>query len=119
MSIVVGGAIFDNRLAKLLANSPVLLMTVKQSVSQSLTSSNAAFVQGLAPAERSSLVQAYTTALQDLWIFYTCASALGLLASFCIKQKVLSDDQSASKQGLRTEEKVTKSYKREVKEAET
>ena len=103
MSIVFGGAIFDNRLSKLVALSRVLPDGVKQKVGSSLTSADQQFVSMLPPSYRSALVRAYTTALQDIWIFYTCAAAVGLSASLLIQQKVLSSEHEVLKQGLETE----------------
>jgi hypothetical protein len=106
ISVVIGGTIFDNRLDRLVTQSSIISPAVKQVVGTSLTSANANFVKGLPPLQQSVLVGAYTIALRDMWMFYTCAAAVGLLASLFIKQKALSDEHKMLQQRLSAEDNV-------------
>lgn len=108
MSVGFGGAIFNSRLARLVALSPVLSIDVKQDMRSSLTSANASLIAGLPAPPRSALIAAYATALRDMWIFYTCAAAVGLVASLCIEQKALSTEHHEPKQGFEVEKKRSK-----------
>ena len=104
MSIVFGGAIFQNQLLPLIAVSSALPPTVKSSLESTSTGAEAGFLASLPSAQRSAVNEAYTQALRDMWIFYTCAAGAGLLASLFIKQRALSDEHEILKQGIGRQE---------------
>ena len=104
MSVVFGGAIFQNELLQLITASPILPPTVKEAVRSTSTGAEAGFLASLPPAQRSTLGEAYTLALRDMWIFYACASGFGLIMSFFVKAKVLSDKHETFKQGIENQE---------------
>lgn len=100
LSIVFGGAIFDNELAGIVTSLPELPSITKQRFRASLTGANAGILAALPAAQRTALEAAYTSALRDLWTFYTCVAALGLGVSFFIKEKALDDQHRTIRQGL-------------------
>ncbi|KAF2661090.1 MFS drug transporter [Lophiostoma macrostomum CBS 122681] len=104
MSVVFGGAIFDNQLARLVSETPELSAAISQSVGASLTAANGGVMAAMPPSQRSALQGAYTASLRDMWIFYTGAAGLGTVLSLLIKQKALSDEHQPSQQGLDSNE---------------
>ena len=103
MSVVFGGAIFDNQLARLVSANRSLPDSVRQVTRSSLTSINSKFVAGLPESQKRHLLQAYTVALRDIWIFHTCCAAIGLGIALLIKHKELGEDQQALGQSSETQ----------------
>ena len=106
ISVVIGGVIFQNRMAK---QGPMLAMSLPSGVAQALGGGSAGastqIVASLPPAQRAVATLAYTKSLQTMWIFYTCIAAAGLAVSLAIGKNKLSKTHQVQKQGLDQQEK--------------
>jgi len=109
-SIVIGGVLFSGGMQ---LREPVLRDAgVSTNVIEELTGGDAAanvrVVQTITDAARQLAVkQAFAWSLRNLWIFYTCVAAVGLIASLFIKKRVLSKEHTETKTGLKKAELVT------------
>ncbi|EON61438.1 hypothetical protein W97_00653 [Coniosporium apollinis CBS 100218] len=108
-SIVIGGVLFSGGMQ---LREPVLRDAgVSANVIEELTGGDAAanvrVVQTITDAARQLAVkQAFAWSLRNLWIFYTCVAAVGLIASLFIKKRVLSKEHTETKTGLKKAELV-------------
>ncbi|KAL9096862.1 MAG: hypothetical protein Q9165_000826 [Trypethelium subeluteriae] len=119
LSVVFGGAIFDNQLSTLVAELPTLSNDIKQMLRTSLTSTDSSLVAKLPATQQRVLIKAHATALQDMWIFYTCAAAVGLVASLFIKHKALRTEHQSLEQGLDNEKEGAENARGSVKARKT
>ena len=105
ISVVIGGVIFQNQMAK---QSATLSMALGPQVAGELGGSsagaNTAIVAALPPGQREVATAAYTKSLQAMWIFYTCIAALGFLISLNISKQQLSNTHETIKTGLEAQQ---------------
>ena len=108
ISVVIGGVIYQNQLAvrsPALANPPASIPPdVLQRLSVGEASSGAGLVAGLPDAQRDAVRAVFAQSLSTLWIFYTVSSFVGLLMSFGIRRKKLTEDHTVTKTGLAAQE---------------
>ena len=106
ISVVIGGVIFQNRMA---AHQAMLRAALPPQTAMALGAGNAGASTGLVnslPHDQQIVVrQAYTESLRDIWIFFVAIAAVGVLASFAIGNQVLSKEHQTYKGGLEQEEK--------------
>ncbi len=107
MSVVLGGVIFTNVLAR---KGPYLASVLPADVVRQLTASssgsNTQFLKSL-PRDQKAIVNiAYTDSLQKMWIFYTAMSALAIGVSLLIGKQVLSKTHEVAKTGLQEQERA-------------
>lgn len=114
ISVVLGGVIFQNQLA---SHASSLAQILPPEVAQSLTSSSfgsaTASLGQLNAEQKRALDVAFTQSLQKIWIFYTAVSALGIVVSFFVKKKELSNEKLEVKTGLAEQERVRLEEKEE------
>ena len=107
ITVVLGGVIFTNELAK---QGPYLATVLPPKVvaelSASSSGSNTEFLKNLPPTEKEIVNVAYTSALQKMWIFYTVLAFLGILVGFLIGNRVLSKKHEETRTGLAEQERV-------------
>ncbi|KAF2719867.1 MFS drug transporter [Polychaeton citri CBS 116435] len=104
LSIVLGGVVFQNSMATRQAS--LADAGLSESVLNVLTADKAAanvdIVRTIQDATQRHVVQdAFAGSLRNMFILYTCAAALALVASAFIKQRHLSDNHIETKTGLK------------------
>ncbi|KAJ6442884.1 multidrug resistance protein fnx1 [Purpureocillium lavendulum] len=101
ISVVVGGAIFNNRMQD---QRDALVPQIGERLATLFGSENAAgsvdIVRSLPSTEKAVVQDAYWNALKYMYVLYCCTSFLGFLISFGIKQKALSSTHTEHKTGL-------------------
>jgi MFS family permease len=107
ISLVIGGVIFQNRMA---AQSDKLAQAgVPKQTRDEITGGSAGAgihaVQTLPGPARAIAQTAFTDSLQVMWIFYTAIMVVGFVASLFISKKKLEEKHEVRKLGLEAEEK--------------
>lgn len=116
MSVVIGGVIFQNGMEK---QGTTLLAELGPDVAALLTGSNAASsvttVAGLPAAQRDIAQRAYFKALRTMFIFYVAFAGLGIVLSFLVGSRKLSNQHTEHRTGLKTLEPVREPIEDEEK----
>ena len=103
-SVVIGQVVYQNQMAK---RTPQLMAALGPQVAQQLSGSgagaNVGLIDALPAAQRTVAQTAFADSLHPMWIMYVCFSAVGLIISFFIKKKKLSNVQEEAKTGLAAE----------------
>ncbi|KIV85410.1 hypothetical protein PV11_01107 [Exophiala sideris] len=107
ISVVLGGVVLNNELAK---KNAELRQVLGAQLAGELTSSSfgatTSLVQSLKGVERQAVNVAYTSSLQKMWIFYTAFAAFGIFISFFITRKELSKQHEKAVTGIAEQERV-------------
>jgi MFS family permease len=103
MSIVIGGAIFqngmDNRASTLRESG--LNATVVASLSGGNAAANVDIVRTISDdVQKKAILDAFAWSLKNLWIMYACISGVGLIASVFIVQSHLSKEHTETRTGI-------------------
>lgn len=105
MSVAIGQVVFQNELQK--HTSSLLAAGVPSGLVASLAKgaavSSTSVIAALPPSQKMLVHEATTNSLSKMWILFTCASALGLLASLGIGKQELSRQHVEHRIGLNTE----------------
>jgi len=114
ISVVIGGVIFQNGMAK---REATLRAALGPQISQALGGGSAGAATGvvaqLPPQQKAVATAAYTSSLMTMWIFYVCIAALGLAVSLAIGRQTLSKNHEVQKTGLAEQEKARMERKSE------
>jgi hypothetical protein len=106
ISVVLGGVILSNGLTN---RGPTLRRQLPPEVAghvfSASTAPDAAYLRTLSPEQKRVVDGVLTASLRDMWIFYVCVAALGVVASLFIGKQVLSKHHEAAKTGLAEEER--------------
>ena len=103
ISIVLGGALFDNGMQGQYKELVSILGEEKASrLNGENASASVAFIDALKGEDAMIARRAYLEALQTMYIMYVSVSGLGLLTSLMIRQKKLSKQHTEHKTGLKT-----------------
>ncbi|KAK4156173.1 major facilitator superfamily domain-containing protein [Chaetomidium leptoderma] len=101
ISIVIGGVVFQNGMEK---QYPRLVKEVGPDVANLLSGSNAASSVGLVgqlPGQQRQVArEAYFESLRTMYIMYVAFAGFGLLVSFLVGSRKLSNDHTEHKTGL-------------------
>jgi hypothetical protein len=105
MSIVIGGVIFqnsmDNRVQALTMPPTSLPSSFLKLFSNGQAVANVFAVELISDEGQKLLIkEAYAWSLRNIWIFYVCMSALGIISTIFMKKKVLSTEHEETKTGL-------------------
>ena len=107
ISVVIGGVIFQNQMAK---QSAALTAALGPKIAGELeggsAGANTAIVAALPPGQREVATAIYTKSLRTMWIFYTCVAALGFLISLNITRQQLSKTHETIKTGLEAQKRA-------------
>ncbi|KAL9598914.1 MAG: hypothetical protein Q9219_004179 [cf. Caloplaca sp. 3 TL-2023] len=105
ISVVIGGVIFQNGMAR---RQHVLAASLPPDVAELLGGGSAAAATDILkslPAEQKRVAdRVYTESLQTIWIYYLVVAVVGTGASFLIQRKKLSKEHEVQKQGLAGQE---------------
>lgn len=105
MSVVIGQVVFQNGVQKHTAS--LLAAGVSPGLAESLAKgaavSSTSVIAALPPAQRIVLHEATADGLSNMWILFTCVSALGFLASLGIGRQELSRHHIEHETGLKPE----------------
>ena len=109
LSVVIGGVIFQNGMAKRESTlSAALGPQIGSELGGGSAGANTAIVKVLPEAQRVVADQAYTASLREMWIFYVAISAVGLVISLAIGRQTLSKQHEVTKTGLAEQERDRK-----------
>ena len=100
ISVVIGGVIFQNRMKNQASTLSSLPPAILDNLSSGSAGASTAVVQSLPVAQKNVVVEAYTSSLQTLWIFYTVVGFAGALVSLCITKNKLAKHHAVTKTGL-------------------
>ena len=120
ISVVVGGVIFQNAMKK---REPTLIAATNQQIGSELGGGGAgaatALVKNLPEPGRQTVRTMYVESLREMWIFYVCVAAVGLVVSLFIKRTKLSKLHEVTKTGLAAEEhnRMERKHEAESKKA--
>jgi hypothetical protein len=109
LSIVIGGVIFQNsmdlQVASLASPPTNLPSNITSVLSGGAAAANVMVVSMIQdPAQKFAVKKAFAWSLRNMWIFYTCISALAVVASAFIKRQILSKEHVETRTGIRKEE---------------
>lgn len=119
-SVVIGQVVFQNSMS---AKTPQLATTLGPELAQRLSGSeagaNTQVINSLPGPQKEAVRVAFADSLVPMWIMYTAFAAVGLLAGFCIKKKVLSSQHEETKTGLAAEKEnaAARTAEKEAKRA--
>ena len=115
ISVVLGGVIFQNAMKK---RESILIAATNQAIGSQLGGGGAGaattIVKGLPEPGRQTVREAYVASLREMWIFYVCIAAVGLIVSFFITKTKLSRSHEVTKTGLAEEERNRAERKQEA-----
>lgn len=104
-SIIIGGVVFQNSMAKRQAS--LLESGMSPNMAAQMTGDSAASVEYIGgikdKAQLLAVREAFAWSLRNMWILYTCMSFLGILFSFFILRVNLSKNHVETKTGLKIE----------------
>lgn len=113
ISVVIGGVIFQNGMAK---HQRELEASLGPQLGAALGGGSAGastgIVRGLPPEQSMVATNAYTDALRTMWYYYIAIGALGICASLLITKNQLSKQHEIQKQGLAEQERQRREEKR-------
>ena len=105
ISIVIGGVIFQNGMK---SRESALIAATNQRIGHELggggAGAAAAVVKALPEPGRHAVRAIYVASLREMWIFYVCIAAIGLVVSLFIKKTTLTKTHEVRKTGLAAEE---------------
>ena len=105
MSVVIGGVIFQNGMRK---RRSTLIAATNPQIGQLLggggAGAAATIVKSLPEPGRHTVRAVYVASLREMWIFYVCIAAVGLVVSLFIKRTTLTKTHEVTKTGLAVEE---------------
>ena len=105
ISVVIGGVIFQNGMK---SRQSSLIAATNQQIGHELggggAGAAAAVVKALPEPGRHAVRAVYVASLRDMWIFYVCIAATGLVVSLFIKKTTLTKTHEVRKTGLAVEE---------------
>ena len=115
VSVVLGGVIFQNAMKK---RESILIAATNQAIGSQLGGGGAGaattIVKGLPEPGRQTVREAYVASLREMWIYYVCIGAAGLVLSFFITKTKLSSSHEVTKTGLAEEERNRAERKQEA-----
>lgn len=105
ISIVIGGVIFQNGMK---SRESALVAATNQKIGHELggggAGAAAAVVKALPEPGRHAVRAIYVASLREMWIFYVCIAATGLVVSLFIEKTTLTKTHEVRKTGLAAEE---------------
>lgn len=117
ISVVIGGVIFQNAMKK---RESALIAATNQQIGSELggggAGAAASVVKSLPEPGRQTVRGIYVASLREMWIFFVCIAAVGLVVSLSIKKTKLSKTHEVTKTGLAAEEQNRKDR---IEEAES
>ena len=112
VSVVIGGVIFQNGMAK---RQNTLRASLSPEAAEALGGGSAGastgIVASLPPAQKIVATTAYTDSLKTMWILYVALAAFGIACSLAIVKQKLSKTHEVQKQGLDEQERYRKERK--------
>lgn len=115
VSVVIGGVIFQNAMKK---RESTLIAATNQQIGPELggggAGAAASVVKSLPEPGRQTVRGVYVASLREMWIFFVCIAAIGLVVSLTIKKTKLSKTHEVTKTGLAAEEQNRKERKEEA-----
>ena len=117
ISVVIGGVIFQNAMKK---RESALIAATNQQIGSEVGGGGAgaatSVVKNLSEPSRQIVRGVYVASLREMWIFFVCIAAIGVVTSLFIKKTKLSKTHEVTKTGLAAEEQNRKDR---IEEAES
>jgi hypothetical protein len=109
LSIVIGGVIFQNSMdlqVSSLSYPPIILPSnITDVLLGGAAAANVMIIATIQdPIQKFAVKEAFAWSLRNMWILYTCLSALAVVASLFIKRQVLSKEHVETRTGIRKDE---------------
>lgn len=115
ISVVIGGVIFQNAMKK---RESTLIAATNQQIGSQLGGGGAgaatSLVKNLPEPGRQTVRAVYVASLREMWIFFVCIAAVGLVVSLFIRKTTLSKTHEVTKTGLAAEEQNRRDRKQEA-----
>ncbi|KAK5940872.1 hypothetical protein PMZ80_007289 [Knufia obscura] len=112
MSVVLGGVVFQNELAKRQGTlEQALGPELAQQFAGSSFGATTNILKTLPPEQKEALDQAYASSLSVMWIFYVAFAALLIFVSFFITKVELSKEHEKTKTGVEEQERIRQEQK--------
>lgn len=107
MSVVLGTVIYQNIMSQQSAKLIAALGAEDAAiVSASFSSSSKALIKRLTPSQRKVVMEAFTHALNRMWIFYTAIACLGFVLALLVRRRELTRHHTVQKTGLAEQERA-------------
>ncbi|KAK5140830.1 hypothetical protein LTR04_002833 [Oleoguttula sp. CCFEE 6159] len=107
ISVVIGGVVFQNEMARRAASLRSSLGDAAAAqLSGSSAGANVGVVDALPPAARAAARTAFAASLRSMWILYVAFAGVGLAVSFLIGRQVLESEHHETKTGLANEREM-------------
>ena len=105
LSVVVGGVVFQNSMDA--QQSSLAAAGLSGSVLEALSGSQAAANVGIPQSiqdasQRQAVLEAFAWSMRNMFILYTCLSAVAMVASVFIKHQTLSTEHTETKTGIQS-----------------
>lgn len=109
MSVVLGGVVFQNELAKKQGMlEQVLGPDTAQQFAGSSFGATTNVLRSLPPEQKRALDQAYASSLSIMWVFYVAFAALLIVVSLFITKVELSKNHEKTRTGVAEQERIRK-----------
>ncbi|OQD76796.1 hypothetical protein PENDEC_c003G04673 [Penicillium decumbens] len=107
ISVVLGTVIYQNIMGQQ-AGKLVAAIGVERTaeISSSFAGTSKSLIQSLDPHQRQIVLDAFTFALNRMWIFYACIGGVGFVLSCFIRPRELSKTHTIQKTGLAEQERA-------------
>ncbi|KAJ5105381.1 hypothetical protein NUU61_002728 [Penicillium alfredii] len=105
-SIVIGGVVFQNSMGRM--HSKLLATGMSEALAAQLSGDSAAanvetIKTIMDPAQLGAVKEAFSWSLRNMWVMYTCMSAVGILFSGFILKTQLNKEHVETRTGLNLE----------------
>jgi MFS family permease len=103
LGVIIGGIVFQNGMTD--RQSVLRAANLPQDILSKLSGSDAAanvvIVNSVRdPVQKLVIKQAFAWSLRNMWVFYTCVGAIGVVASAFVKRGELSEEHVETRTGL-------------------
>ncbi|RDW81723.1 MDR family MFS transporter [Aspergillus mulundensis] len=108
LSVVLGGVVFQNsmHMEKDVLQDAGLSAALQEDFSGAEAAANVLAVKDIEDSlQRHAVKSAFAWSIRNIWILYTALAAVGLVASFFVSKRQLSQEHVETKTGLKEKEK--------------
>ena len=107
MSVVLGTVIYQNIMGQQASKLIAAIGAERTAeISSSFAGTTKSLVKSLDPQQRQVVLDAFTLALNRMWIFYACIGGVGFVLSCFIRPRELSKTHTIQKTGLAEQERA-------------
>lgn len=119
MSVVLGTVIYQNIMGQQAGKLTAAIgPELTETISASFAGSSKSLIQSLNESQRKVVLEAFTFALNRMWIFYTAVAGVGFILSLFIVPRELSKAHTVQKTGLAEQERARQELLDEERKAQ-